>query len=148
MIVIGLLIAAASVAFAALLVAYNTSGGPEYTVSMFDQNMVTLDTLSAFLAGLALALLFCAALALVAMGMRMRTRRRHASARVSEVSEYDRSGRAARYAAVHQHEGAHGPEAAQEHEWEAEPTAGSRRAGLRRDAGEPPESPEPPTANR
>ncbi|MGW9513415.1 hypothetical protein ACWGVU_42315, partial [Embleya sp. NPDC055610] len=57
-IIIGLFIAAASVAFAALLVAYNTSGGPEYTVSMFDTDMVTLDTLAAFLAGLALALLF------------------------------------------------------------------------------------------
>ncbi|WP_174861282.1 hypothetical protein [Embleya hyalina] len=128
MIIIGLFIAAASVAFAALLVAYNTSGGPEYTVSMFDTDMVTLDTTAAFLAGLALALLFCAALAMVATGMRMRTRRRNSAAR---VGDYDRSGRAARYRAAH--------------EWQADP-ARTERADVRREpmGPAPQRPPEPP----
>ncbi|WP_201261174.1 hypothetical protein [Embleya scabrispora] len=117
-IIIGLFIAAASVAFAALLVAYNTSGGPEYTVSMFDTDMVTLDTLAAFLAGLALALLFCAALAMAMTGMRARARRRNSAAR---VEGYDRGGRVARYRAAH--------------EWQADP-ARTERADVRR---EPPE---------
>ncbi|MET7300557.1 hypothetical protein [Embleya sp. NPDC005575] len=132
MIVIGLLLATVCAAFAALLVAYNTSGGPEYTVSMFDQDMVTLNTLAAFLAGLALALLFCAALALIVTGMRMRMRRRRSAARVQ--GGYDTSGRAARYAAAH--------------EWQAEPTAQPRGADLRRDRSASSEPPEPPVADR
>ncbi|MFE5528754.1 hypothetical protein [Embleya sp. NPDC056538] len=130
-IVIGLFVAAASVAFAALLVAYNTSGGPEYTVSMFDTDMVTLDTLAAFLAGLALALLFCAALAMVATGMRTRARRRNSAAR---VGDYDRDGRLARYRTAH--------------EWRADP-ARTERADVRGEptAPAPQRPPEPPEGN-
>ncbi|WP_436789211.1 hypothetical protein [Yinghuangia sp. YIM S10712] len=79
MIILGLLIAAACAAFVALLIAYNTSGGPEYTVRIFDRDMVTLDSLAIFVSGVALALLFCLGLALAMAALRAhrRARRRH-----------------------------------------------------------------------
>jgi hypothetical protein len=73
MFLLGLLLAACSAAFAALLIAYNTSGGPEYTVTMFGTDMVTLNVLSIFCAGLALGLLF--SLGLFLMGGKLRVRR-------------------------------------------------------------------------
>ncbi|WP_331766102.1 hypothetical protein [Embleya sp. NBC_00896] len=126
MIIIGLLLGAASAAFAALLIAYNTTGGPEYTVSMFDRDMATLDTLSAFLAGLALALLFCAALAMVAAGAR---RRRHIDP--GRAADRRLSERAARHAAAH--------------EWQADPTGQLQRSDIHRDPPPPPAPPEPPS---
>jgi hypothetical protein len=59
MLIIGLLLMAASGAFVALLIGYNTSGGPSYTVHMFGNTIATLNTLEIFCAGLALALIFC-----------------------------------------------------------------------------------------
>lgn len=105
-IVLGLLIAAASAAFVALLIAYNTSGGPEYTVSMFDNNMVTLNTLAVFASGLALALLFSLGLALAWAAARMhrRSRRKHGYALTTDAALRERSARHA-----------------QEGQWQADP---------------------------
>ncbi|MGI5401118.1 hypothetical protein ACQEVG_16975 [Streptomyces sp. CA-135486] len=76
MILLGLLLLLATGAFAGLLIAYNTSGGPEYTVTMFDNDVATMNSLSIFLAGLALALLFCLGVAMIMAGS---ARRRHRS---------------------------------------------------------------------
>jgi hypothetical protein len=77
MILLGLLLLGATGAFIGLLIAYNISGGPEYTVTMFDNDLATMNSLSIFLAGLALALLFCIGGVLAMSG---RVRRRHRSA--------------------------------------------------------------------
>ncbi|MEW2399965.1 hypothetical protein [Streptomyces sp. NPDC046862] len=65
MLYIGLLLLAATGAFTGLVIAYNLSGGPEYTVSVFDQDIVTMNSLAIFCSGLALAVLFCLGLGLV-----------------------------------------------------------------------------------
>lgn len=122
MIILGLLIAAAAAAFAALLIAYNTSGGPEYTVTMFDRDVVTLDSLAIFVSGLAIALIFCAGLALAATGPR--TRRRLGAGRATDA---ELRARAERHAATG--------------EWQADPTA-DRVAADKRDA--PAQEPPPP----
>ncbi|MFC3572498.1 hypothetical protein ACFOZ0_04215 [Streptomyces yaanensis] len=63
MLIIGLLLLAATGAFAGLAIAGNLSGGPEYTVSMLDHPIATMNALAIFSSGLALALLFALGLA-------------------------------------------------------------------------------------
>jgi hypothetical protein len=63
MLIIGLILLAATGAFTGLVIAYNLSGGPEYTVSVFGQDIATLNSLAIFCSGLALALLFSLGLA-------------------------------------------------------------------------------------
>jgi hypothetical protein len=75
MLLLGLLLLGATGAFAGLLIAYNSSGGPDYTVTMFSNNLGTLTSLQIFLSGIALALLFCLALAMTAGGARSLRRR-------------------------------------------------------------------------
>ncbi|GLW73482.1 hypothetical protein Kpho02_57810 [Kitasatospora phosalacinea] len=76
MLLLGILLFAASGAFAGLLIADNLGGGPETGVDVLGHQIATMSTLGAFLAGLALALLFCAGLALMAGGLRWRRRYR------------------------------------------------------------------------
>ncbi|GAA3768680.1 hypothetical protein ACFS5L_22130 [Streptomyces phyllanthi] len=68
MLIIGLLLLAATGAFIGLAIAYNLSGGPEYTVAIFDESVVTLNSLAIFCTGLALAFLFCLGLFLARSG--------------------------------------------------------------------------------
>ncbi len=77
MILLGILLLGATGAFTGLLIAYNLSGGPDYTVTMFGNDLVTMNTLAVFLSGIALALIFCAGCAL-ALGGGARMRRRMA----------------------------------------------------------------------
>ncbi|MFD5655663.1 hypothetical protein [Streptomyces sp. NPDC127039] len=58
MLVLGLLLMAGAAAFAGLLIAYNLSGGPDYTVTLFGSEPFTISTLGAFLGGIALTLIF------------------------------------------------------------------------------------------
>ncbi|GAB2848053.1 hypothetical protein GCM10027074_13470 [Streptomyces deserti] len=74
MLILGLLLVAATGAFTGLLIAGNLSGGPEYTVSLLGNDIATLNALAIFSSGLALALLFCLGLAMMATGA---ARRRH-----------------------------------------------------------------------
>ncbi|MEU3495632.1 hypothetical protein ABZ747_19350 [Kitasatospora cineracea] len=76
MLLLGLLLFAASGAFAGLLIADNLGGGPETGVTVLGHQIATMSTLGAFLAGLALALIFCAGLALMGGGLRWRRHRR------------------------------------------------------------------------
>ncbi|MFD5461879.1 hypothetical protein ACFWIQ_03495 [Kitasatospora sp. NPDC127059] len=65
MLLLGLLLLAASGAFTGLLIADNLGGGPEYQVTILGNDLVKLDSLGIFLAGLALALVFCLGLAMM-----------------------------------------------------------------------------------
>ncbi|MEV7924032.1 MULTISPECIES: hypothetical protein [unclassified Kitasatospora] len=77
MLLLGLLLMAAAGAFAGLLIADNLSGGPDYQATVLGIRLPALDSLGIFLAGLALALLFCLGLALMVLTARRarRTRR-------------------------------------------------------------------------
>ncbi|MFJ6217408.1 hypothetical protein ACIQGZ_29350 [Streptomyces sp. NPDC092296] len=95
MLLLGLLLAGATAAFVGLLIAYNLSGGPNYTVTMFGNNLVSLNHLSAFLAGIALTLVFGLGLAMMAAGaahhrrrsVRLRSARRQADVATAERDE-------------------------------------------------------------
>jgi hypothetical protein len=78
MLLLGLLLLGATTAFAGLLIAYNSAGGPEYTATVFDHSLGTLNTLESFLAGIALTLVFCLGLATTAVGAGTARRRRAA----------------------------------------------------------------------
>ncbi|MGW0487798.1 hypothetical protein [Streptomyces olivaceus] len=58
MLVLSLLLMAGAAAFAGLLIAYNLSGGPDYTVTLLGSDPFTISTLGAFLGGIALTLIF------------------------------------------------------------------------------------------
>ncbi|MFD9685020.1 hypothetical protein ACFWXO_04590 [Kitasatospora sp. NPDC059088] len=75
LLLLGLLLTAASGTFAGLLIADNLSGGPEYQVTVLGNDLVTLNSLGVFLSGVALALLFCLGLALIGLTRRAPRRR-------------------------------------------------------------------------
>ncbi|MFF9644914.1 hypothetical protein [Kitasatospora aureofaciens] len=78
MLLLGLLLMAASGAFIGLLIADNLAGGPEYQATVLGTEFVKLNSLAIFLSGVALALLFCLGLAL--MGLARRAARRPVAA--------------------------------------------------------------------
>jgi hypothetical protein len=89
MLLLGILLLGATGAFTGLLIAYNTGGGPDYTVTMFNNDLVTLNSLEIFIAGLALALIFCLSLAMCFGGASYRRHRR--TARIAERREAARA---------------------------------------------------------
>ncbi|MFF3071913.1 hypothetical protein ACFVSN_00905 [Kitasatospora sp. NPDC057904] len=70
MLLLGLLLMAASGTFSGLLIADNLSGGPDYQVTILGNDLVTLNSLGVFLSGAALSLLFCLGLALIGLARR------------------------------------------------------------------------------
>ncbi len=99
MLLLGLLLAGAAGAFTGLLIAYNASGGPDYTVTMFGTTLGTLNSLEIFIAGIVLALVFCLGLLMMrggaAMGRRRRVARR-AQRRETAAALAERDAMAAR----------------------------------------------------
>ncbi|MFJ3791586.1 hypothetical protein [Kitasatospora sp. NPDC090091] len=89
MLLLGLLLMATTGAFAGLLIADNLDGGPDYTATVLGNDVATLSSLGIFLAGIALALLFCLGLAMI-----VRARRAHRSVRLGTEPAY-RAGEAA-----------------------------------------------------
>ncbi|MFG2916872.1 hypothetical protein ACGF0D_28795 [Kitasatospora sp. NPDC048298] len=87
MLLLGLLLMAASGAFVGLLIADNLSGGPDYQVTILGSNLVVLNSLSVFLAGVALALLFCLGLAMIRLSGRVRRSSRAARATQPERTD-------------------------------------------------------------
>ncbi|MFI1420033.1 hypothetical protein ACH4VX_19010 [Streptomyces sp. NPDC020731] len=83
MLVLLLLLVLATAAFTAVVVVENFSGGPEYTVEVFGNQIATLGAPGLFLSGVALALIFCLGLAALAGGLKRRRHHKH-PARVSE----------------------------------------------------------------
>jgi hypothetical protein len=99
MLLLGLLLLCATGAFTGLLFAYNTGGGPDYTVTMFGNTLGTFNSLEIFIAGLALALIFCFSLFLMFGGAAMARRRRaarRAERREARAAIADRDAMAAR----------------------------------------------------
>jgi septal ring factor EnvC (AmiA/AmiB activator) len=90
MMILGLLLVLVSAAGTALLISYNHSGGPEQTIVMFGRDWFSVTPLQAFIAGLAIALVFCLGVWMVAS-----TERRRRATR----SEYRAVRREARTAA-------------------------------------------------
>ncbi|WSP86623.1 hypothetical protein OG289_01715 [Streptomyces sp. NBC_01235] len=94
MLLIGLLLLAATAAFTGLVIADNLSGGPEYSVSVLDHHIATMNTLAVFSSGLALALLFSLGLAVAASGA-VHRRHRHRRPRVGGTRRTTVSGETA-----------------------------------------------------
>ncbi|WP_258054902.1 hypothetical protein [Streptomyces sp. Ru71] len=74
MLLLGLLLLAATVAFTVLAIAGNLGGGPQYPVSVLDHHIATMNGLALFSSGLALALIFCLALAMMSGAVHRRRR--------------------------------------------------------------------------
>ncbi|MBT2369850.1 hypothetical protein J7E88_32415 [Streptomyces sp. ISL-10] len=83
MLALALLLVLATGAFAAIAVVENFSGGPEYTVEIFGNQIATLNAPGLFLSGVGLALLFCLGLAMLTSG---RKRRHHVREPVPDAS--------------------------------------------------------------
>ncbi|MET9377731.1 hypothetical protein ABZX98_26990 [Streptomyces sp. NPDC002992] len=96
LLLLGLLLLGATGAFIGLLIADNT-GGPDYTVTVLDKEIATLDGLGIFLAGIALTLILGLALAMIKAGV-TRSRRRRQRAHEApapadrETGEWDAPG--------------------------------------------------------
>jgi len=88
MLLLGLLVAVAAGAFAGLLLADNTTGGPHHPVALPGHHVVAIDTRQAFLYGIALAFVFCLGVAAIRRGTAKR-RRRH-EARIAELRDAGR----------------------------------------------------------
>ena len=98
MLLLGLLLVAATAAFTGLLIADNMSGLPEYSVTVLGNTVADLNTLEAFCAGLALALLFGLGLMMTARGIRRagrRASRARADRRAAKQSQAERNSLAA-----------------------------------------------------
>jgi hypothetical protein len=98
MILLGLLLLGAAGAFAGLLIADNLSGGPDYTVTLLGHHIATMTSLTVFLSGIALTLIFGLGLAM-ATGGGARMRRR--GAKLREARAQARQAKADRDALQH-----------------------------------------------
>jgi hypothetical protein len=87
--VLGLLLVLLSGAAVVLLAFFNRSGGPDYSVNLFDREIYIANGLSIFLTGVALALAFCLGLWLMSAGAR------HSRAMRAEIRSARRDARAA-----------------------------------------------------
>lgn len=99
MLLLGLVLLAATAAFTGLLIADNLSGGPHYTVMVGGDSIATLNVLGVFLAGIALALVFCLGLAMMSGGLARHRRRRaelHSARREAAAVAAERDELAAR----------------------------------------------------
>lgn len=76
MLLLGLLLLVATGAFTVALIAENSTGTPDYTVTLFDQHIATMNSVAVFVAGLALALIFALALWMTMLGAGVAHRRR------------------------------------------------------------------------
>jgi hypothetical protein len=94
MLILGLLLLAATGAFTGLLISENWAGGPDYTVTMFGNTLGTLNSLEIFISGIVLTLIFCVGLSM-ARGGAGHARRRHV-ARAIAVRDAERDAEQAR----------------------------------------------------
>ncbi|WP_031046352.1 hypothetical protein [Streptomyces sp. NRRL F-5650] len=99
MLVLGLLLMAGAAAFAGLLIAYNLSGGPDYTVTLLGSQPFTISTLGAFLGGIALTLIFGLGMWMLMAGTvlaRHRGRRRRGDREAAKQAAAERDALAGR----------------------------------------------------
>ncbi|MBV9024745.1 MAG: hypothetical protein JO362_13380 [Streptomycetaceae bacterium] len=95
MLLLGFILLAGAAAFTGLLIADNLGGSPSYTPSILGHHVATVSTLGAFLAGIALTLLFYLGLAMVKKGAAYH-RRRGADLKAARRSAAERDGHIAR----------------------------------------------------
>lgn len=93
MLILGLLLLAATGAFTGLLISENWAGGPDYTVTMFGNTLGTLNSLEIFISGIVLTLVFCIGLAMAMGGAGQARRRRVARAIAMRDAEQARAER-------------------------------------------------------
>ncbi|MGW0661702.1 hypothetical protein [Streptodolium elevatio] len=97
MLLLGLLLLMATGAFTLLLISENRTGTPDYTVTLFDQDIATMSSLQVFLAGIALALVFAFSVWMTTVGgvharhrmadlREARAQAKHASAEAREAN--------------------------------------------------------------
>jgi hypothetical protein len=99
MLILGLLLLAGAGVFTGLVIADNTSGGPEYDVSVLGHSIATMNSLEIFCAGLALALIFCLGIVMAMVGgasRRHRSRKLAAARRAAADNARERDALAAR----------------------------------------------------
>ncbi|MCM2419880.1 hypothetical protein [Streptomyces sp. RKAG293] len=75
MLFLGLVLLAATGTLTGLLIAGNLGGGPDYTVALLGHDLITMNSLSIFCAGLALALVACLSLLMAGEGAALRRRK-------------------------------------------------------------------------
>lgn len=75
MLFLGLVLLAATGTLTGLLIADNLGGGPDYTVVLLGHDLVRMNSLAIFCAGLALALVFCLSLVMAGEGAKLRRRK-------------------------------------------------------------------------
>lgn len=75
MLFLGLVLLAATGTLTGLLIAGNLGGGPDYTVALLGHDLITMNSLSIFCAGLALALVGCLSLLMAGEGAALRRRK-------------------------------------------------------------------------
>lgn len=151
MFLLGLLLAACAGAFAALLIGYNTSGGPEYTVTIFDRDLVTLNSLEIFCSGLALALIFSLGLLLMGGKARLARAKHNREQRAVDAAALEREKAEAREEAARSRERAAHAEARADRLQHESGTVSTDRAGSTwsADSGQSPQTPiEPRGAHR
>jgi hypothetical protein len=85
MLILGLLLLAATGAFAGLAIADNPGGGPDYAVTVLGHDVGTVNTLGAFVAGAAVTLAFLLGCVMASSGAR-RARRRSAELRAARAA--------------------------------------------------------------
>jgi uncharacterized membrane protein len=99
LLLLGLVLILGAGTFTGLVIGYNTTGGPDYTVTMFGNTLGTLNSLEILVAGLVLALIFCIGLVIAGFGTRMR-RARMAEYRAARDILTERNARARATAAT------------------------------------------------
>ncbi|WP_369405749.1 hypothetical protein [Streptacidiphilus anmyonensis] len=92
MLLLGLLLIAATAAFTGLVIADNLSGGPVHHVTVLGHTIATMNSLEIFLSGLALALIFCLGLAMTGTGGMLARRRRLRLREAGRVGRHVRTG--------------------------------------------------------
>jgi hypothetical protein len=88
--VLALLLVLATGVFTAIAVVENFSGGPDYTVEIFGNQIATLNAPGLFLSGVGLALIFSLGLAVLTAGRRHHVHEAVPVAYTSEQREADR----------------------------------------------------------
>jgi len=101
MLFLGLLLLAATAAFTGLVLADNLSGGPDYNVTILGHHVVTMNTLSIFCAGLALALIFGLGVMMALTGGALRRRKSRKLAQARHTADDAARERDARAAQLH-----------------------------------------------
>jgi hypothetical protein len=127
MLFLGLLLLAATAAFTGLVLADNLSGGPAYDVTILGHHVATMNTLSIFCAGLALALIFGLGVMMALAGGSLRRRKSRKLAEARRTADDTARERDALAAELHKNDT--GPAAGTGTGWDRGGTRDNSREG-------------------